>query len=118
MSGFAAELRRKRSAALTPEAATITGTSADLHVRSSDLTDLSDQLRRHDVCLDGTPSCPLRACVQNERMTGVVRLGRGGMKACLLIPVARPASVMLGGVCGERAQPWLAVEWSRLKVTM
>ena len=28
MSGFAAELRRKRSAALTPEAATITGTSA------------------------------------------------------------------------------------------
>mgnify|MGYP001384914727 CR=1 FL=1 len=77
MSGFAAELRRKRSAALTPEAATITGTSADLHVRSSDLTDLSDQLRRHDVCLDGTPSCPLRACVQNERMTGVVRLGRG-----------------------------------------
>ena len=29
MSGFAAELRRKRSAALTPEAATITGTSAD-----------------------------------------------------------------------------------------
>ena len=61
MSGFAAELRRKRSAALTPEAATITGTSADLHVRSSDL---SDQLRRHDVCLDGTPSCPL-VCKMN-----------------------------------------------------
>ena len=57
MSGFAAELRRKRSAALTPEAATITGTSADCCAVYEKYTAVCEFVRRVQTLLTYCTQC-------------------------------------------------------------